>query len=196
MKKSKLTALLLAAAIAVVPLAGCRTSKKTKTVNNSNAQGYAAIPGIGEDSDTVKLGEEISKNNTSYTLNKVIDSGYVQDGLKYIYLDVTIKNTSDDDYELNDINNFYLILDDSTEVLPHISADTYAKQHINGYENLSEIPAGGEFNNYIGFAIDEKIDSFTVGFFPTATDINDKSKVVYTEIALQDISAAPEIFQN
>jgi hypothetical protein len=192
MKKTRFAALILAAALTAVS-AGCRANS-TKVEENVNGGAYAGISGVADDSVTVSIGEEANKNNTTYTLNSVIDSGYVQDGLKYIYLDVTIKNTSDTDYEANAINNFYLILDDSTEVLPGVLADNYAKQHINGYEHLSGIAANSEFNGYIGFALDESIDSFTVGFFPTATDIDDKSNVVYTKISSDDIKSAPEGF--
>ena len=53
------------------------------------------------------------KNDTVFKLNSVIDSGAKSDdGERYLYLNVTIKNTSDTAYELNALNNFYLVTDD------------------------------------------------------------------------------------
>lgn len=193
MKKIKITAFLMAAAIAAVPFTGCRANSKEIVISGN--EGYAALDNIAQNKESVELGKKITKNNTEYTLNKVINTGYVQDGYKYYFLDVTLKNTSDTDYEANPINYFYLKFndEDGTEVLPNVRAESYANNNINGYERLSDLAAGSEFHGYIGFSIDETLpDDFLVGFFPSATDIDNKNDVIYTSISQSDISDPPE----
>lgn len=188
MKKSRISALFLAAAIAFTPAFGC---KKTDESSRSSTGQYAQFPEIGKNQINVSLGESTSLNDTSYTLNSVIDSGRIKDGLKYIYLDVTIKNESDKPYKMSGLNNFYLLLDDGTEILTDVRADIYAKQSVNGYEQLLNIAAGSEYNGYIGFCIDENISDFKVGFFATGVT-DDRSSVVFCEIKADDIISAPE----
>lgn len=196
MRKFKITALLLAAVLTLTPTFGCKdknnTSSESSSASNYDAvNNYADNPEIGKDKIEVQAGEEAKHNSTAYKLNNVIDSGKVQDGLKYIYLDVTIKNESDKAYETSGLNNFYLSLSDGTEITTDVRADLYAKQHITGYEKLMSLPAGGEFTGYIGFCIDENISEFTVNFFPTG-DTDDRSSVVKTDIKADDIIPAPE----
>ncbi len=197
MKKFRIAAILMAAALAVIPSTGCRCNSTKKSSSSGAAgSGYAGLEDVGTNTKNVKLGEEAVLNDTAYTLNKVIDSGYSQDGEKYIYLDVTIKNQSDADFEANALNNFYLTLADKSEITPHVKADQYGKKSVSGYEHLSGIPAGGEFSNYIGFCVPEGTDSFTVGFFATGSDINNKENAVFCEISSSDITSAPDGFIN
>lgn len=192
MKKLKIPAFILAAVIAFTPTVSCRFNKKpASSESSSSLSRYADNPEIGKEKIDVSMNEDASRNLTSYKLNSVIDSGRVKDGLKYIYLDVTIKNESDKEYTANGLNNFYLILDDGTEILTDVRADLYAKQSINGYEQLLTIPANSEFEGYIGFCIEESITSFTVGFFPTG-DTDDKSSVILCKVEPEDIIPAPE----
>lgn len=188
MKKSRISALFLAAAIAFTPAVGC---KKTAEPSSSSSKQYAQFPEIGKNQINVSLGESTSLNDTTYTLNSVIDSGRVKDGLKYVYLHVTIKNESDKPYEMSGLNNFYLLLDDGTEILTDVRADIYAKQSVNGYEQLLNIAAGSEYDGYIGFCINEDINDFKVGFFATGVT-DDRSSVVFCEIKADDILPAPE----
>ncbi len=194
MKKFKFAALFLAAAIAIIPLTGCRLNSSSDSDSSSDSSGYAGMSDVAVTQMTTSLGDETTVDSTAYTLNRVIDSGMVKDDLKYIYLDVTIKNSSDEDYEANALNNFYLILEDGTEITTDIRADNYGKQSIDGYEHLSEIPAGGEFSGYIGFCVDEDVTDFTVGFFVTGSDIKDKSTVIYCSVGDGDIISAPDGF--
>lgn len=194
MKKFKFAALFLAAAIAIIPSTGCRLNSSSDSDSSSDSSGYAGMSDVAVTQMTTSLGDETTVDSTAYTLNRVIDSGMVKDDLKYIYLDVTIKNSSDEDYEANAFNNFYLILEDGTEITTDIRADNYGKQSIDGYEHLSEIPAGGEFSGYIGFCVDEDVTDFTVGFFVTGSDINDKSTVIYCSVGDGDIISAPDGF--
>jgi hypothetical protein len=192
MKKIKTSALLITAVIAVISATGCsNTTKTTSSTSESSAYVYADDPEVGQNTVDVELNEDTQVNDTVFKLNGVIDSGRVKDGLKYIYLDVSITNESDTDYELNGLNNFYLLLDTGVEIHTDVRADLYAKQALTGYEALLTVPAHSEYNNYVGFCLDESIDSFTVGFFPTETT-DDKSNVVLCEIKPEDIQAAPD----
>lgn len=192
MKKFKLAVLALAAALAVAPVSACRNNtKKVTSVPDNNPGAYADISDVGKNKVEVSISEDAEVNDTAFKLNRVIDSGRVKDGLKYIYLDVTIKNSSSDNYDLSGLNNFYLILKDGTEVLTDVRADIYAKQSMKGYEHLEQVAAGAEFTGYIGFTLDESIEEFTACFFPTGTD-DDKTNVVRCEVKAGDIVAAPE----
>ncbi len=192
MKKRIIPAILLAAFIAAAPLAGCRdNTKKVKPSSNTEASAYADISEIGKNKYDVSLSENADVNETGFKINRVIDSGRVKDGLKYIYLDVTIKNNSADNHDITPINNFYLILKDGTEVLTDIRADIYAKQAMDGYVHLEKVAAGKEFTGYIGFVVDEDVKEFTACFFPTGKN-DDKTNVVRCEITEKDIVTAPE----
>ncbi len=190
MKKARIAVLLAAAVLSLTPAAGCRTNKKP-VEKTSSASAYADISEVGKNKVDVKLEEKAEVNETTFKVNRVINSGRVKDGLKYIYLDVTIKNTSSDNYEINSLNNFYLLLSDGTEILTDVRADIYAKQSMEGYEPITEVKAGAEVSAYIGFAIDEAITDFTACFFPTGT-ADDKSNVIRCEVKAADIVSAPD----
>lgn len=190
MKKLKMAALLVTAVVALTPVFGCRANKKVKS-NNNEVSAYADLPDVGKNKVEVNLEEKAEVKTTSFKLNRVIDSGRVKDGLKYIYLDVTIKNNSDKDYEISGLNNFYLLLPDKTEVLTDVRADIYAKQALSGYEQLNGIAAGSEVTSYIGFAVNENVKDFTACFFPPTAE-NEKTDVIRCDVKAGDIIAAPD----
>lgn len=191
MKKFKISALILTAVLAFTPAIGCKSGTDGSTSVPTNITAYKDDPSIGKNKIDVSMNDSTELNETSYTINSIIDSGKRVEGLKYIYLDVTIKNNSDKEYEMNALNNFYLIMNDGEEVLSDIRADIYAKQSINDYKQLLSIPAGEEYNGYIGFLIKESVNTFTIGYFATG-DSNDKSSVILCNVAPEDIIAAPE----
>ncbi len=199
MKISKLSAFIAAAVIAVSSMAGCNSDKRpTGSTGNTNPSGpinqYKDNPEIGKEKIDIGFNEDANHNNTTFKLNRVIDSGKAtEDGQKYIYADITLKNNMDSAYQVNALNNFYLILPDETEVFTDIRADLYAKQSINGYEQLLEIPANSEFNGYIGFLIKPDVTSFSFCYFATANE-NDKETVIRCPVASSDIIPAPDGF--
>ncbi len=188
MKKARLAVLLVAAVLSLTPAAGCRKKPIERT---SSASAYADISDVGKNKVEVKLEEKAEVNNTAFKINRVINSGRVKDGLKYIYLDVTISNTSSDNYEITGLNNFYIILPDNTEVIPDVRADIYAKQAMEGYSQISEVKAGQELSAYIGFVVEESVTDFTACFFPTGT-ADDKTNVIRCEVKAKDVIDAPE----
>ncbi len=189
------TAALALASVMLVCAVGCNKNEpeesSSSSLSSSSSSGYGDDAEIGKNKIEVALSEGTDLNNTTFTLNRVIDSGRRLEGLKYIYLDVTIKNNSDMDYETSGLNNFYLMLDDGTEVFTDVRADIYAKKSLPGYEKLMNIAAGSEYSNYVGFVLDEKISDFTVCFFATA-DNGDRSSVIQCKISEKDITPAPE----
>lgn len=198
MKISRISALIAAAILTVSPLTGCFTTKPTAPdtglTSTSGNNGYAENSEIGKETIEISVNEDTSHNDSSFKVNRVIDSGKrTDDGLKYIYIDVTIKNNMSTAYTVNALNNFYLLLSDETEVFSDIRTDIYAKQSINGYEQLLEIPAHEEYNGYIGFLLDPYETSFTVCYFATANS-NDKETVIRCPINASDIITAPEGF--
>lgn len=201
MKFSKISALIAAAVLAAASFAGCSDTKKpsdpsSRPSSSSEASSNSTSREIGKVKIDVNINDETELNNSTFKLNKVIDSGnIIIDNQKYIYLDVTIKNNMDELYKVNALNNFYLLTDDGTEIYMDIRADIFAKQYISSYEQLLEIPAGEEFNGYIGFTIPTNLTSFTVCYFATGTT-NDKESVIRCPVTPQDIIPAPEGFIN
>ncbi len=193
MNKLKFSAFLMAAAIALTSAVGCSTKKRTNNESsNTSGAAYSDISGVGEIQHDVNFGDNTDVNDISYKLNCVIDSGKVKDGLKYIYLDVSIKNNTEQSCDLSGINNFYLITEDGKEISTDVRADIYAKHALEGYEQLLKVAAGSEFNGYVGFAVDTNVNAFTVCFFPTGTDPNDKKNVIKCEVKSGDIVTAPD----
>lgn len=197
MNKFRIYALLSAGMLTLSCAVGCGDKTQVSSVNENKyasvIEDYADDPEIGKEQIDVTFNEQASHNDTDFQLHRVIDSGRVLDGKKYIYLDVTIKNNSDTEYSVNALNNFYLILNDGYEVMADIRADLYAKQHINGYEQLLKIGAGEEFKGYVGFCVDEAVEEFTMCFFATGLS-NDKSSVIKCVVKPEDIIPAPDGF--
>lgn len=193
MRKHRITALILCAALALVPASSCKKNKKSNS--SETKQSDAANIGINE--INVGISEEADENDTVFKLNSVIDAGkQTEKGEHYIYLDVTIKNNTDNSYSLNTLNNFYLIMPDSSEVFSSVRTQLYA---INNFKegifssDPFEIPANGEFSGYIGgFVLEEGKKEFTVCFFPTKENQNDKEDVIKVKITpdmVTDISS-------
>lgn len=194
MRKHRLTALILCAAMAIVPASSCQKNKKKSSSSQIKQSGMA---NIGVNEINVGLSEEANENDTVFKLNSVIDAGKQTDkGEHYIYLDVTIKNNTDTAYTLNTLNNFYLIMPDSSEVFSAVRTQLYAinnfKEEVYSSDPF-EIPANGEFSGYIGgFVLEEGKKEFTVCFFPTKENQNDKEDVIKVKITpdmVADISA-------
>ena len=192
MKKHIIAALILTAALSLSAFTGCNKSESgtssapERTVVNQND--------LPEKEIDVSIAEEASENQTSFKLNKVIDAGaQTDDGKHYIYLNVTIGNTTGEDYELNMLNNFYLLLPDGTESHFDIRTQLYAENNFKNYTgSIINVPANGEFTGYVGgFLLSENVDRFTVGFFPTQNDDTNKESVVKCEVSKLDMTDVP-----
>jgi len=102
MNKFKFISLLSAVVISAVSLTACgeKTQVSTPDANKlpSAIENYADDPEIAKNKSETTLGKPVTINDTVYTLNNVIDAGIVLDNLRYYYLDITVKNTSDKDF--------------------------------------------------------------------------------------------------
>ncbi|MDE6775140.1 MAG: DUF4352 domain-containing protein, partial [Ruminococcus sp.] len=140
----------------------------------------------------VSVGEEASVNDTAFVLNRVINSGEQpqEGGGTYYYFDVTIRNLTDITYNLNALNNFYVLTSDGNEYHFDVRTQLYAVNNIENYlPNPFEIPANGEVSGIIGgFVIPENTESLTVCFFPSKDDIHDKTNVIKVDVTSADIS--------
>ena len=192
MKKYRSAALLLAVVMAV-SAAGCSNSKNKSTSQPESSSAQSNLNDVlASDSIEASMLEETDKHDTVFTLNKIIDSGHrSEDNERYIYLDVNIKNTSDQEYEMNALNNFYILLDDGSEIHFDVRTQIYGQNHIDNYVvNPFKIAAGTELNGIVGgFLLKDEVTSFKVCFFPTGAAGNDKSSVIKISATSADIVA-------
>lgn len=179
MKKCKIISLILAAVLAGTAAVGCSSGTKDQSSGHTRVSNNEELH---DKEISVGMAEEANENSTVFKLNRVLESSQ-KDG-RYIYLDVSVSNSTDKAYEMNCLNNFYILFDDGTEAHFDIRTQINAVQTVDGYtENPFEIPANGEFSGVIGgFIIPENTQSFTVCFFPTLDDMSNKSSVVKVKV--------------
>lgn len=196
MNKFRLSALVLAFTLSAVCAFSC--SEKTETQNDSDISvadttesAQNKYSGNSQKND-IAFGQEIEVNNTIFKLNDVVRVPAPNvDGSDFIYLNVTIKNKVDLEYEISSMNNFFLALPDETEVSMDVRAKLYAIQNYSKCtdDNIT-IPANGEFSGFLagGFLVPSGTDSFTVGFFPTLNNAKDASNVILSPVTGGNIS--------
>lgn len=201
MKKYKFISLALISAIALACTVGCSNTPNSSTGdggtvvatepnNNVDVSELTKNNGIAQNEITANPAEEAKVNETTFKLNRVIDSGKTNDdGDPYVFLDVTISNTTENAYDLSIINNFYLLLPDNSEVHFDVRTQLYATQNIDGYfTNPFNIPSNGEFSGIIGgFVLPKDTADFTVCFFPTQNDASNKTNVIKINVSSQNI---------
>ncbi|MBR4627810.1 MAG: DUF4352 domain-containing protein [Ruminococcus sp.] len=192
MKYCKLTALILAAALALAPAAGCKHEK----ISSSDTTKYADNPDVGAVKINASLDEKVTANETEFSVNRVIDAGaQTENGEHYVYLDVTVRNTTATEYELSRLNNFYIVLPDGTEVSSAVRTELYAINNFSDQYKKSPftVPAGGTFSGIIGgYVLREDQFDFTIGFFPTRENTEDKKNVILIPIKSSDIVPLPD----
>ncbi|MBO7396322.1 MAG: DUF4352 domain-containing protein [Ruminococcus sp.] len=193
MRKYKLTALLLCAAMAISAASGCSddTGSRSMSVTSQSTTVNQNNEGRADHEVSAAVSEKASANKTGFTLNRVIDAGNRNEkNERFIYLDVTIDNTTDKEYELNILNNFYLLLSDGSEIHYHVGSQLYATNNLDGYiPSPFTVPASGQFSGIIGgFAVGEDVKDFTVCFFPTLNEPDKTPDVIKVDIAESDIT--------
>lgn len=196
MNKFRLSALVLAFTLSAVCAFSC--SEKTETQGSSDISvadttesAQNKYSGNSKKTD-IAFGQETEVNNTIFQLNDVVRVPAPNvEGSDFIYLNVTIKNKVDLEYEISSMNNFFLALPDETEVSMDVRAKLYA---IQNYPKCTDdnitIPANGEFSGFLagGFLVPSGTDSFTVGFFPTLNNTKDASNVILSPVTGGNIS--------
>lgn len=188
-KKYKLIPLLIASVLACASLAGCSSGTESSTGNSSSVSSSSSNQkrqeGLANTEVKAGVSEEATSNSTSFILNGIVDSGMTDDsGNKYIYLDAVIKNSTDKEYDLNMLNNFYLLLPDDSEIHFDVRTQLYGQNNIdNYYANPFTIPANGELSGIFGgFVVSPDITSFTVCFFPTQDEMSNKESVIKVDV--------------
>ena len=186
MKKYRILPLMLSAVIAAVSMAGCSNGKD----NSSSEAGPKKQEGLAQTEIMAEIQEEKESNETVFKLNKVIDSGKTDDeGNRYMYLDAVITNNTDKEYELNIINNFYILYPDGEEVHFDVRTQLYGQNNMENYiPNPFKLTAKGEISGIIGgFIIPPDKNNFTVCFFPTQDVDTNKESVIKVEVTAENI---------
>ncbi len=196
MKKYKLIPLLLAAAMTFTAAVGCSdessSSDGSEVISHDSNAVIATngkLEGIAENEVSAAPKEETNENDTVFTLNRIVDSGNVdEDGKRFLYLDVTIQNNTATEYEMSALNNFYLLMNDGSELHFDIRTQLYGIKNVENYSNNPfTIPKSGAFSGIVGgFLVDDGVKDFTVCFFPTLDVGSDKSTVVKVPVTEAD----------
>lgn len=202
MNKFRLSALILAFTLSAVCAFSCAEKNfsepdtKTSVIDNTNTadtteSAQNKYSGNSHKTDSA-FAQEAEVNNTIFKLNDVVRIPAPNvEGSDFIYLNVTIKNKVDLEYEISSMNNFFIALPDETEVSMDVRAKLYA---IQNYPRCTDdnitIPANGEFSGFLagGFLVPSGTDSLTVGFFPTLNNAKDASNVILTPVSGGNIS--------
>lgn len=191
MKKNKIISFALLAIMALS--VGCSDGSTVSNTSPSSSQSSGnalSLEGIAQNEITVNVSENANANDTTFRLNRVINSGKTDDnGNPYIYLDVNISNATDKEYELSVLNNLYVLLADNSEVHFDIKTQLYATNNIENYSaSPFTVPANGDFSGIIGgFVLPKDTQNFTVCFFPTQDNKSDKTNVVKVSVSAQNI---------
>lgn len=196
MNKSRISALALALALSMVSAFSC--SEKTETESDSNTSISETTTPANKYSGNSKktnsaFGQEMEVNNTVFTLNDVVrvPAPNVENS-DFIFINVTVKNKTDIEYEINSMNNFFIALPDETEISMDVRANLYAIQNYpKCIQDNIKIEANGEFSGFLagGFVVPAGTDSLTVGFFPTLNNEKDASNVILAPVNAENISA-------
>ena len=213
MKKFKYTAILLCAGLMLTSAVGCKKDKTTISdtsnsisVNDDNNDNNTNTTKreIGKNEIVAGMSEEANENDTVFKLNSVLmtpDTHSTTEGeRKYVYLDVEVTNNSDVTYDLNCLNNFILVLPDGSEIYSHIQTNVYAtttfKENMYNPDPFN-VPANGTFKGVVGgFRIPPETDNFTICFFPTKDDPNNKESVIKIDVTANDIQTiSPDFFK-
>lgn len=203
--KRRFSAAILAAMLIPAALFSCSgsTDNSSSDADIPEANTTAATaPQVEVPVTTAKIGsivvnagltQEVKENDTMFKLNSVIDAGLTDDGQRFIFFDVNIRNDLDIAYDLNTLNNFYLVLPDGSEMYSTVRAQLYAINNFKEDKFLVdpfEVPAKSEISGVMGgFLIDKDIDHFTVCFFPTKDNPTDKELVVKIDVTADDFKS-------
>lgn len=196
MKKTGFFAILLAATITAGAFAGCsdkNESSSSRPPRTSSESTQMDHDEIGSNVIKGEIGKEVTENDTSFTLNSVI-SAKNDTGEQFIYMDITLRNSTANAYTLSTLNNLYIEVPGSSGIITSdVRTQLYAKQNFKDtkfYEDPFDIPSNGQFSGIIGgFAIEGDAKEFTLGFYPTGDDPNAKGTVIKYDITAADLAA-------
>ena len=208
MKTSKLFAFTLAAVLTASAASGCLDKKSSSSQNvNISVETTEADDGlalqpketvkhgpVGENKVDAEIGKEETANDTAFTLNSVIDGGRSDDGMKFLFFDITLKNATNEAYTLSTLNNFYILTNDGEEIYSDVRSQLYANKNFNTEKYFADpfdIPSNGQFSGIIGgYTVDADLNDFTLCFFPPGNDPLAKETVFNYKITADDIIEA------
>lgn len=192
MNKFRTAILMLTALISVVPFsAGCSDENSSSSANVSFVEN-SQNENIGKNKHEADLGASVTVDTTTFTVHNVIDvNKTTEDGEKYIYVKYTISNSSDKNFDVDNLNNFYLTID-GKNYNNDVRANLYAKQSINGYVELDSVPAGGEIENYVGFVVPSDTSAVICGYYVTSGEKTDKQDTIICEVKSSEWIQPPE----
>lgn len=192
MNRFRISLCVCLALVSAVSFTGCNKEKeKASFVDNTISYSDSADRAIEKIQIQANIAEEADQNETGFILNSIIDSGHKDEasGTRYVYADMTIKNTSALDYELNMLNNTYILLPDGTQIGYDVRTQLYGTANCDKYViNPFTVPAGGEISGYFGgFLLPEDVNEFTFCFYPTQNDMKNKESVVKVDVKAENI---------
>ena len=192
MNKFRTAILMLTALISVVPFsAGCSDENSSSSANVSFVEN-SQNENIGKNKHEADLGASVTVDTTTFTVHNVTDvNKTTEDGEKYIYVKYTISNSSDKNFDVDNLNNFYLTID-GKNYNNDVRANLYAKQSINGYVELDSVPDGGEIENYVGFVVPADTSAVTCGYYVTSGEKTDKQDTIICEVKSSEWIQPPE----
>ncbi len=189
----KTAAFFMAASLMAALSAGCANNNKNNTSDDDIFQtiNTESVAPIGSTEIKGELGKQVTANNTAFTLRSILvhtDSAAKE---RFIFFDIDLRNSTNNEYTLNTLNNFYIKLDDGTEVFSDVRSQLYARGNIKKdkyFVDPFNIPSNGQFSGVVGgFILNDEIDSFTVCFFPTGSNPNDKGTVIEYSITADNL---------
>ena len=193
MRSFRKSIIILAAVLALTSAVGCKhdiisDSELTSPHKATNIEDVTIV--------NAEISVEADANETGFTLNRVIDAGALAENKDhFIYFDITVKNPTDSEYSLSTLNNFYITLKDGTELSSAVRTQLYAVNNFsdNYHGSPFTVPANGEFSGIIGgFTIPDGVNEFTVGFFPTRDDHDNKANLLTIDVKPSDIIGVPD----
>ena len=148
MKKSRYAALFLAAVLSVSAFGSCNRHKSSTNIDDISIADVTTVP-VAQNKIPADMGQSVTVNDTTFTLNSVISPENInENGQRYIFFDVTIKNNTDTTYSLSTLNNFYIILNGSTNVYSDVRTQLFALSRFKEntfFSDPFDIPANSEY---------------------------------------------------
>ena len=196
MKMKKTAALIMAALITATVSVGCMNNNKNKKDNSEvedffPADSNESVAPKGSTELKGEIGKEITANDTSFTLKSVVVHTDKEAGEKFIYFDIDLRNSTSREYTLSTLNNFFIKLTDGTEVYSDVRSQLYAKSSFKKdkyFQDPFDIPSNGQFSGIVGgFILKDDVSEFTVCFYPTGSNPNDKGTVIEFSITPDDL---------
>ncbi|MBO4523206.1 hypothetical protein [Ruminococcus sp.] len=187
----KTVAFFLVASLMASLSTGCFNKNNLSDEDNFPTVNTEEVAPIGSTEIKGELGKAVTANNTTFTLRSIVVHTDNAANERFIFFDIDLKNSTNNEYTLNTLNNFYIMLNDGTKVFSDVRSQLYAGGNIKKdkyFVDPFNIPSNGQFSGIVGgFILKDDIDSFTVCFFPTGSNPNDKGTVIEYSITADDL---------